>query len=552
MNGSPDLPRRAPPRGRAQQPALNGLDYLEVSDDQRTLTVYFLGKAPRELNAGATSASTGWRGRSAYRSTVLDGRAPPRGSRARRPLERHGRQAGRLLDLHAVPRRADERAADRRLCPASTPATRAWTSASRPICPSDLDCKHRRRRARRGAPPQPEIDYLAKDYASFRQLILDRLALSCPTGGSATCPTSASRSSSCWPTSATTSATTRTRSPPRPTWTRARQRISVRRHARLVDYVMHEGCNARALVCLETAERPRRSSWGRSIPGRTTSRAPSTACHGRSSTVPSPGTRCSNPSAAVRGTVWADRTTDRVLHLGEPGCCLPATRSGTLAATLTDGWASLLRDAAAEPLTAHARSTSAPVTCLVLRRSRARGPATPADADPRPPACGRLTAVSPGVDPLGTDEGQPVVEVTLGPEDALPFPLCLSSCGAGRLHLSSGQRRPRQRRPRRPRPLDGPSRSARSEPPRAGTACRRGPPRRCHVRLPCRSPPTPGRDAAHLPPAAPRRCRAGRRPARAGPDAALAAVALRQPAATPPVGERTWEPRRDLLGQRPG
>ena len=27
----------------------------------------------------------------------------------------------------------------------------------------------------------------------------------------------------------------------------ARQRISVRRHARLVDYRMHEGCNARAL-----------------------------------------------------------------------------------------------------------------------------------------------------------------------------------------------------------------------------------------------------------------------------------------------------------------
>ena len=28
---------------------LNGLDYLEVSDDQRTLTVYFLGKAPESI-----------------------------------------------------------------------------------------------------------------------------------------------------------------------------------------------------------------------------------------------------------------------------------------------------------------------------------------------------------------------------------------------------------------------------------------------------------------------------------------------------------------------
>ena len=31
------------------KPKLNGLDYLEVSDDQVTLTVYFLGKAPQQL-----------------------------------------------------------------------------------------------------------------------------------------------------------------------------------------------------------------------------------------------------------------------------------------------------------------------------------------------------------------------------------------------------------------------------------------------------------------------------------------------------------------------
>ena len=37
----------------------------------------------------------------------------------------------------------------------------------------------------------------------------------------------------------------------------ARQRISVRRHALLVDYQMHEGCNARAWVCLETDEMKR-------------------------------------------------------------------------------------------------------------------------------------------------------------------------------------------------------------------------------------------------------------------------------------------------------
>src|SRR5262249_34968301 len=43
-------------------------------------------------------------------------------------------------------------------------------------CPSDLDCQ-----TQMVCPPEkrdePEINYLAKDYASFRQLILDRLAL---------------------------------------------------------------------------------------------------------------------------------------------------------------------------------------------------------------------------------------------------------------------------------------------------------------------------------------------------------------------------------------
>ena len=33
---------------------LNGLDYVEVSDDQRSLTVYFLGKAPQAIKKGRT------------------------------------------------------------------------------------------------------------------------------------------------------------------------------------------------------------------------------------------------------------------------------------------------------------------------------------------------------------------------------------------------------------------------------------------------------------------------------------------------------------------
>src|SRR5207237_3077448 len=46
-------------------------------------------------------------------------------------------------------------------------------------CPSDFDCQ-----PKRVCPPEPrtepDIDYLAKDYASFRQLLLDRMTLLMP------------------------------------------------------------------------------------------------------------------------------------------------------------------------------------------------------------------------------------------------------------------------------------------------------------------------------------------------------------------------------------
>ena len=46
-------------------------------------------------------------------------------------------------------------------------------------CPSDFDCK-----PKRICPPErlpePEIDYLAKDYNSFRQLMLNRMAVLTP------------------------------------------------------------------------------------------------------------------------------------------------------------------------------------------------------------------------------------------------------------------------------------------------------------------------------------------------------------------------------------
>ena len=118
-------------------------------------------------------------------------------------------------------------------------------------CPSDLDCKQQT-----VCPPpvrtEPEINYLAKDYPSFRQLILDRLALTMPDWQETHVPdlgitlvellAYVGDYLSYYQDAVATEAYLDT----------ARERISVRRHARLVDYPMHEGCNARAWVTIAT------------------------------------------------------------------------------------------------------------------------------------------------------------------------------------------------------------------------------------------------------------------------------------------------------------
>jgi hypothetical protein len=92
------------------------------------------------------------------------------------------------------------------------------------------------------------IDYLSKDYASFRQLMLDKLALFAPEWQERN-PSDlgvmlvellayAADSLSYYQDAVATEAYLRT----------ARRRVSVRRHARLLNYPMHDGCNARAWV----------------------------------------------------------------------------------------------------------------------------------------------------------------------------------------------------------------------------------------------------------------------------------------------------------------
>lgn len=99
--------------------------------------------------------------------------------------------------------------------------------------------------------PEPQIDYLARDYGRLRRLLLDRLSVTMPEWRERHVPDIGLMLVELFAyvgdhlgyhqDAIATEAYLGT----------ARRRISVRRHARLVDYRLHEGCNARTFLHIE-------------------------------------------------------------------------------------------------------------------------------------------------------------------------------------------------------------------------------------------------------------------------------------------------------------
>ncbi|HEV3049967.1 MAG TPA: hypothetical protein VGX50_06650, partial [Longimicrobium sp.] len=216
----------------------NGLDYLEVSDDQRRLTVFFLGPAPEDLTPDNVRITGGRRIRDirVVRVEVCPRTDPELDNCMVVTVDRPGDFSTYRLCLVNLP---DDAPFD--------PRYRCVEFSFKVNCPTELDCA-----AVPPCPPEvrprPEISYLAKDYAGFRRLILDRLSLVMPEWTERHAPdlgvtlvellAYVGDQLSYYQDAVATEAYLDT----------ARQRISVRRHARLVDYRMHEGCNARAWV----------------------------------------------------------------------------------------------------------------------------------------------------------------------------------------------------------------------------------------------------------------------------------------------------------------
>ncbi len=155
-----------------------GLDYVEVSDDQRTLSITFLGKAPKKIEKQNLCLTGGRR----VRDVKIVG---VKVQRQKDPtlddvLEVRVDKPGDFstYTLSVVKTDASGRPGEEPM-DGFDPRYASVSFSFKAGCPSDLDC-----RPACGCPPpalkQPEINYLAKDSASFRQLILDRLALIMP------------------------------------------------------------------------------------------------------------------------------------------------------------------------------------------------------------------------------------------------------------------------------------------------------------------------------------------------------------------------------------
>lgn len=396
--------------------ALNGIDFLEVLDQdaavdddrQRFLFVHFVNPlAPAALDVDNICIDGGERirGITVLSATIGVG---PQANVLTLEVEEPGDFSIYRLSLvedatHSEPPDGFD------------PVLSAVDFSFKVECPADFDCAPERV----CTPPEdapPPIDYLAKDYASFRRLMLDRMAAIAPDWRERN-PADLGITLvellayvgdhlSYQQDAVATEAYLGT----------ARRRTSVRRHARLVDYFLDDGSNARAWVHIEVS-----GDVLKLLPG-----DPPQLPTGTALTTRIPGE--SLQVAADPDLLAKARAVFETLHpleelylahnelpfhtWSDQECCLP---KGATRATLLGHFPNL---AAGD----------------VLLFEEVLGPRSgeAADADPTRRHPVRLTEViafdelaNPLRDPLAG--GPQISEIRWGQPDALPFPFCVSS-----------------------------------------------------------------------------------------------------------------------------
>ena len=410
----------------AKRPELNGIDFLEVLDNesipladrQRTLFIHFINDASSlVLNEQNVTIKGGER--EAYRD-------PPVESAQITVDSRSGSTDPVLVveveypgDFSIYTLRLTAADADPHQLDNFDPVLRAVDFSFKANCQSDFDCTETRP-CPVEAKQEPVIDYLARDYNSFRQLMLDRLSVLMPNWkernpadvGIALVELLAYVGDylSYRQDAVATEAYLDT----------ARRRVSVRRHARLVDYYMHDGCNARVWVHAEVSD--------------TIMLEKATQIFTAVPNIPDRIGVDSNDYRQALGhgvevfetlhnaTLYTSLNEIEFYTWGSRECCLPkgATRA-TLRGRLSD---------------------LQPGMILIFQEVVSPRTGDADDADPRHRHAVRLTNVTvddpltgnPLRDPIGgrfdsspTDDAVDVTEITWAEKDALPFPLCITA-----------------------------------------------------------------------------------------------------------------------------
>jgi len=279
-------------------------------------------------------------------------------------------------------------------------------------CPSDFDCQDNEL-CNEDPVVEPDINYLTKDYASFRQLMLDRMSYLLPDWKSRS-PADLGITLtelvayigdelSYWQDAVTTEAYLNT----------ARKRISLRRHALLVDYRISEGRNARSWLHIEVTGGPFDLS--------TTDLQFLTRVEGlrdpddnRIAPDSKQHTQAQLQHALVFELLQAtplfeDHNEIQFYTWGDEKCCLPKNSSK---ATLLGHYPELI---VVDGEAGH---------YLLFEEIVGPNTGVPGDANPDHRQVIRLTQAILTTDPLDDTE---ITEIQWSDDDALTFPLCISS-----------------------------------------------------------------------------------------------------------------------------
>jgi hypothetical protein len=391
---------------------INGIDYLEVSSDQETLELHFF----HDLFEHPESALS-------KDNVVIEGGVRVTDVRIVEPVT----STGNVLTL-TVDEPGDFSIYRLRLV-GSPVATVPPEGFDRQLSEieftfrvdglGEFDCE-----AERACPepvrPAPQIDYLAKDYASFRRLMLDRMAVIMPDWRERNPADEgivlvellayAADHLSYYQDAVATEAYLGT----------ARKRVSIRRHARLLGYPMHDGCNARVWVTIQVApeadekELPGPSEGQPGIMLLTRIDAP------RGAVRPEDGPPLA-PNVEVFETLddLRLRTAHNGIHFytwGDKECCLPKGANRASLRQKNEGGLVQLNQG----------------DVLIFEEIRGPESGRAVDADPGHRHAVRLTKVTPTTDPLYKEEDDSsqdmrLLDVEWAPEDALTFPMCLST-----------------------------------------------------------------------------------------------------------------------------